>query len=245
MYKQPYFDYDALATAYLENRQTHPDVVTAFVAFIVERRKEDLLEVGCGTGNYVGTLQGLTRIRSTGVDPSAEMLSRARGRFPEVAFQHGQAESLPFDDAQFDLIISVDVIHHVQDRPAYLTEAYRVLRPGGHICTVTDSESDIRRRRPLTSHFPETRSVELARYPAIDDLREALAESGFVDVVESEVAFHYELQDIQAYRDKSYSALHLIEPSAFARGIARLEQELRQGPIACCSLYTLLWAAKN
>ena len=52
-----------------------------------------------------------------------------------------------------------------------------MLKPGGLLCTVTDSEIDIEARRPLSSHFPETIPIERARYPTVatlwDELRDA------------------------------------------------------------------------
>jgi hypothetical protein len=53
------------------------------------------------------------------------------------------------------------------------------------------------------------------------------------------------LTDIQIYRDKAFSALHLISERAFARGIARMEQELNRGPLPCIARYTLLWGTKG
>ena len=58
------------------------------------------------------------------------------------------------------------------------------------------------------------------------------------------VEFRSPLADIQAYRDKAYSSLHLIPEDAFQRGIAQMEQDVRRGPIPCVSRYTLLWGSK-
>ena len=49
--------------------------------------------------------------------------------------------------------------------------------------------------------------------------------------------------DIQAYRDRAFSSLHLIEEEAFRRGISRLEADLARGPIPCVSLYTMIWGS--
>ncbi|MER3438994.1 MAG: hypothetical protein C4346_16180 [Chloroflexota bacterium] len=51
----------------------------------------------------------------------------------------GRAEVLPFKAQSFDLVFSVDVVHHISDRLAAFREARRVLRPRGWCCTVTDS----------------------------------------------------------------------------------------------------------
>jgi len=145
----------------------------------------------------------------------------------------------------FDLLFSVDVIHHVGDRSAYFWEAYRVLRAGGQVCTVTDSEWIIRHRQPLTIYFPETVDAELDRYPRIAQLREFMERAGFGEIVETTVELPYQLTYIQAYRDKAFSSLHLIPDAAFQRGIQRMEGDLCRGPIPCVSRYLLLWARKQ
>jgi hypothetical protein len=67
---------------------------------------------------------------------------------------------------------------------------------------------------------------------------------GFSEIAEDTVEFAYQLSDIQAYRDKAFSALLLIPEAAFQRGIERMKQDLRTGPIQCVSRYLLLWGTK-
>ena len=179
-----------------------------------------------------------------GIDPSGQMLSEARRRNPRVPFDLGKAEILAFPDTSLDLVFSVDVIHHVRDRAAYYLEALRVLKPGGLVCTVTDSEDIIRRRQPLANYFPETVEPELKRYPRIHDLRQMMDTAGFEGIFEESVEFQTAIQDIQAYRDKAFSSLYLIPPEAFERGIRRMEADLLLGPIQVISRYLLLWGVK-
>jgi SAM-dependent methyltransferase len=182
--------------------------------------------------------------RCTGVDPSPQMLAAARRRTDRVDFFQGRAETLDFPDASFDLVFSVDVIHHVADRPAFFRQALRVLRPGGRLCTATDSEEDIPRRRPLSSHFPETIHVELSRYPRIAALRAEMTTEGFSAIETERTEIAYDLTDIQSYRDRAFSSLHLIPAEAVARGLRRLETDLAAGAIPALSLYTLLWGRR-
>lgn len=234
-------NYDSLAAAYARNRHVHPGVLGALVITGQLSSDSHVLEVGCGTGNYAISLHEATDCRGAGIDPSAEMLAVARSRTHALYFRQGRAESLPFTPPGFDLIFSVDVIHHLTDRPAFFREAARLLRPGGRLCTVTDSAEDIRRRRPLSSHFPETVTVELARYPRIEALQQEMAGAGFTHTWTEATELPYLLSDIQGYRERAYSSLHLIPDEAFRQGIERMEQALTIGPIDALSLYTLVW----
>ena len=88
--------------------------------------------------------------------------------------------------------------------------------------------------------------VEIARYPRIPILTKLMKESGFTDIKDFLVEFSFNLENIQAYRDKAFSSLHLISEEAFQRGINRLEEELdEKGYIQCISRYTLLWGRKK
>lgn len=234
-------DYDDLAAAYVRNRRIHPGVLRLLVETGRINDASAVLEVGCGTGNYSIALHGATGCRAAGVDPSAQMLATARARSQAIDFRQGRAEALPFAIENFDLIFSVDVIHHLADRAAFFREAVRLLRLGGRLCTVTDSAADIRRRRPLSSHFPETVALELARYPGIETLQAEMAEAGFTPIWSETTEQPYLLTDIQGYRERAYSSLHLLADDAFRRGVALLERDLRDGPIAALSLYTLVW----
>lgn len=236
-------DYDSLATPFARHRRFDPEVLRALASRT--RPEYLLLDVGCGTGNYSLALHETTACACWGIDPSLEMLAAAQKKIGSdaVTFRHGRAESLAFPDDSFDLIFSVNVIHHVADRRAYFQEAHRVLRPGGRVCTVTESEAMVR-QRVHSFYFPETVEVELARYPSIAALREFLVEAGFRELDEQAVESPTQITDITGYRERAFSCLHLIAPHAFQRGIERMERDLRAGPIAAVSQNLLLWGTK-
>ena len=238
-------DYDPLAHAYAQHRQVHPDVLAPLVHSGGIDAASRVLEVGCGTGNYIGALVAATGCRGWGIEPSPAMLDQARARVPAVTLRAGRAERLDYPDALFDLVFSVDVIHHVQDHAAYFYDAYRVLQPGGRVCTVTDSADIIRTRQPLAVYFPETVAVELARYPNLTLLEGLMRDAGFNTLQRATAAFAYPLTDLTPYQDKAYSSLHLIEDDAHAAGIRRMQQDLRAGPIPCVARYVLLWGVKQ
>jgi len=239
-------DFNAYADAYQRNRSVQPKVLEALIAGSGLGSNDSVLEVGCGTANYLAAIVSETAAEGYGIDPAARMLDQARSdpTRTNLALSVASAESLPYVNGRFRFVFSVDVIHHVGDRAAYATEAYRVLKHGGNICTVTDSHEDIAKRAPLSSHFPETIPLELGRYPPIETLQDDMHRAGFVNLTTSHVDYTYVLGDITSFRERSFSALRLISEEQFTAGLTRLERELEAGAVPARSVYTLIWATK-
>ena len=238
-------DYDRIASEYALHRKIHPEVLRDLLAESGIHGGSSVLEVGCGTGNYIAAVESAIGCSCWGIDPASEMLAEARERPGSVTFQAGRAARLEFSAGVFDLVFSVDVIHHLENITAYFQEVQRVLKPGGRACTVTDSEWIIRHRTPLAAYFPETVAVDLERYPRSDQLYQAMRAAGLAELAEHQVEFPYQLRDAQAHRDKAFSSLHLMREEAWRRGLERMEADLRSGPIPCMSRYVLIWGTKQ
>jgi ubiquinone/menaquinone biosynthesis C-methylase UbiE len=247
-------DYDRMARAYGRHRAPHPDVIDVLIEHGQLSSRSHVLEIGCGTGNYLIEIAGRIGTACAGVDPSREMLSVAvanaalladhRARSSDVSFVRGAAELLPFPDHAFDLAYSVDVVHHIEDRNAAWSEMWRVLRPGGMAVVVTESEDDLRRRTPHVTYFPDIVAVELARYPSIDAIIQELAATGFELREPVSVSRRIDVDSMAAFRDKAYSSLHLIGDDAFRAGLARMKDALRCGPLAGERRYTIVIARR-
>ena len=243
MYAGP-VNYDQAAGSYAVHRRVHSGVLQGLYdrgGLVVD---STVLEVGCGTGNYVCALTRRFNCAAYGLDPAAGMLAHARAQPESVMWVQGRAETLPCADDACDLIFSVDVIHHVADQAAFYREAARTLRPGGLVCTVTDSKEIIRRREILAGYFPDTVEVELARYPRIPQLEAWMAAAGLVEFALVTVMEPYELASAQPFREKAYSSLHLIPEDAWRAGLERLERDLARGPVQGFSRYACLWGRK-
>ena len=93
-------------------------------------RLERVLVDGCGTGMYVRALQPHAG-QVHGMDIEPEHLRVAVGTAPGAGLGLAVCEALPYADATFDLILSHEVLEHVQDDRLAAAEMVRVLRPGG------------------------------------------------------------------------------------------------------------------
>lgn len=100
----------------------------------IEPRGTRVLDVGCGGGLLAEEFAALG-CRVTGVDPSVASLTTARAHAAQGAlaidYLEGSGEALPFADEAFEVVYCCDVLEHVDDLGATMSEISRVLKRGG------------------------------------------------------------------------------------------------------------------
>jgi len=115
---------------------------------------ESALDVGCGDGRLTRELA----VRDlTAADVSVVVLARARerlvvGRLVEL----DPGAPLPLEDGSFDLVLCSETLEHVQDVQQLLSEARRVLRPGGTLAITTPAHSRLTAARIAVTGFELT-----------------------------------------------------------------------------------------
>jgi ubiquinone/menaquinone biosynthesis C-methylase UbiE len=159
---------------------------------------ESVLDVGCGTGSLA--IEAKRRVGSTGrvcgVDASPEMIVRAarkaRKAGLDVAFAEGAAQAIPFQAAQFDVVVSTLTLHHLprKARQAYAREMRRVAKPGGRVLVI-DFAAPSARRHGLLAHLHRHGHTKL------DDTVALLSDAG-LSVLESGAVGRMDLQFVLA-----------------------------------------------
>ncbi|MFN0028027.1 MAG: class I SAM-dependent methyltransferase [Acidimicrobiales bacterium] len=96
------------------------------------------IDVGCGTGETLTVLRTLGATRAAGTDLSADALASA-ATHGERAVTRALAEQLPFPDSCADVLVSADVLEHLDSDRVALEEYRRVLRPGGALLVTVPS----------------------------------------------------------------------------------------------------------
>ncbi len=91
-----------------------------------------VIDIGCASGYNVAKLAPACK-EIVGVDINAGSIAKARQQHPNITFVRCSANAVPFPDAYFDAAIMTEILEHVLDEVAALTESYRLLKPGGSL----------------------------------------------------------------------------------------------------------------
>ena len=127
-----------LETIYSEKKYPFTTYPKKLINYLCSRfdLKDDqkLLELGCGRGDFLNEFMK-KNLKVYGVDLS----NYSQNFFPRINFKKVDLskDSLPFDDNFFDVIYSKSLIEHFYYPDILFQEAYRVLKPGGKIITLT------------------------------------------------------------------------------------------------------------
>jgi 2-polyprenyl-3-methyl-5-hydroxy-6-metoxy-1,4-benzoquinol methylase len=107
----------------------------------ISLQKRKVLEIGSGMGLFVLVARKLG-IDCVGVEPCSESYANLRCAMNELLESNGESrdviqqqggECLPWPDNTFDVVVSFQVLEHVADPQLMLSEAFRVLKPGGQV----------------------------------------------------------------------------------------------------------------
>jgi SAM-dependent methyltransferase len=150
-----------------------------------------VLDVGGGTGGVSARLGGMAR-EVVVIEPSTAYCREGQRSHGHLRFVRGSADALPVADGRADLVLLVEVLHHVADGAAALREAARALAPGGRmVIEETDFTGSPGRRlrywAERLSHgalYPRDRTWVAAQLAGLGLRSRLLEQEGFVVLAE-------------------------------------------------------------
>ena len=160
-----------------------------FSAALAETGFGRLLDVACGPGVVTAALAPAAA-SIIAFDATEQMLEKAKVRcaragVSNVAFRSGDAESLPFEDGEFDGVVTRLAIHHFAAPQRAIKEIYRVLRPGGVAVIVDVISSENAGESDLHNAVERLRDPSHVRMLPASELVSNLNDAGFPDVERS------------------------------------------------------------
>ena len=226
-------NYDQIAHTYDKRyeRNQYAGVEQALRQFIGDQPDLHILEVGCGTGHWLEVLQEPGR-HLVGLDLSAGMLAKAHMYVPGIALIRGSAEYLPVPDHSFDRVFCINALHHFSNKPAFLAEARRVLRPGGSMLSVGLDPHQGLDQWHVYDYFPESIAIDKQRYPSADVLREWMSTAAFEDCITEEVerwVIRLPAREILAQgrlEKVATSQLSVLTDAEYQRGIQQILEDI-------------------
>ena len=167
-----------------------------------------LLDVATGPGHLPARAAERGAV-PVGVDVADAMVTRARELYPMLEFHRGDAEELPFADAEFDAVTANFLLPHLARPERAMAELVRVLAPGGRLALATwDVPSRARLFGFFLEAFSEVGAAPPSDLPAGPDVfrfaddaafTDLLATAGLRDVEVSPIDFNYEAATFDEY----------------------------------------------
>ncbi len=236
--------YDKIGAGY--NLTRKPDT------FLTQRMLQHLnpiqsgiyLDIGCGTGNYTKEFQkkGFDFI---GIDPSKEMLDKAKVDNSSVDWKLGSAENTGLQANSVDGIVGSLTIHHWTDLQKGFLELNRVLKPNGKIVIFTATPEQMKGYW-LNHYFPKMLSDAMIQMPSFEAIEKAMNHGGFTITSTDKYFIQPDLEDKFLFSGKHNPELYFDTQirsgiSSFAsltnqdevkEGLAKLRTDIDSGKIS-------------
>lgn len=139
--------------------------------------QDRILEIGCGIGTVVYELSGKGH-DITGIDISGEAIEYGRNKYGDIRLEAQAAETLPYEDESFEVVLSFDLFEHIAAIDKHISEVRRVLLPSGYYLFQTPN-----RYSNIIYETLWTKSLQWRRYhPSLHSpgqLRRRMARHGF------------------------------------------------------------------
>lgn len=166
--------------------RTDDQVADRFLTALARAGQGNILDVACGPGVVTAAIApGAASV--TAFDATEQMLEKARARCAKaglrnVQFRRGDAENLPFEEAQFDGVVTRLAVHHFANPQRAFDEMFRVLRPNGTVVIVDVVSSEDADEANLQNAIERLRDPSHVRMLPASELDRCTIGSGFRDL---------------------------------------------------------------
>lgn len=107
---------------------------------VVKRKVKNpwAMDLGCGDGRFSAFLGEF--MKTDAIELSVDAVKRASEKYPHVHFFQGNALEYPFEFGGYDLVVSQEVIEHIEDQSQYVEVCAKLLKKGGYLIITTPNK---------------------------------------------------------------------------------------------------------
>jgi ubiquinone/menaquinone biosynthesis C-methylase UbiE len=228
-------DYDQIASRYNRRYEVHdyPGIRATLRDIATSIPQPHVLEVGCGTGEWLAELASIGCDVVAGIDPSENMLELARTKV-RGDLRQGTAESLPWPNDSFDLVLCINSLHHFASPIAALREAFRALRPAGQFLSIGLDPHESGVRWYVYEFFPRSLAIDRERFASRSQRINWLQSAGFrnvnvkvADRLELSASFEEAVRD-GVLEQTFTSQLAALSASEYSAGLKQIRQSAQE-----------------
>ncbi len=201
--------YDKIGTDYNLTRKADKYLTEQLLHHLKPTKGKKYLDIGCGTGNYTNKLQK-NGFQFIGIDPSKQMLGKAKLKNNEIEWKIGSAENIGLPQNFVDGIIASLTIHHWANLKNGFLELHKVLKPNGRIVIFTSTPKQMKGYW-LNHYFPKMLSDSIIQMPTLESVGTAMKDSGIELLGIDKYFIKPDLQDQFLYCGKQNPELYFDE----------------------------------
>ena len=237
---------------YSEKYDTHRAADMRVVGEVIDKLKitetMNVLDFGCGTGNYLKALQLKGYSNLFGLDPSEDMRKKAFEK-TALTIKEGSHLNIPYEDNFFDAVFLINSVHFVDDLRVLFDNLQRVCKKDALVLIATQSR-ELMRNRFYNKYFPSLLEIDYKRYHEIDKIISIAEQNGFslrsnhnfINGTDMPVDEEY----FSLVQNKAFSIFALLPEDEFNKGISLFKEDMKDGGfVAKFAGYTIIILQKK
>jgi ubiquinone/menaquinone biosynthesis C-methylase UbiE len=230
-------NYNEISSNYNRRYKVHSmlGVNEALGNIVNTSRPKKILEIGCGTGQWLSELE-CYNAEKIGVDSSIGMLREAKKNSKKLNLICADANSLPFSEKRFDMIYCVNAIHHFKDKKEFINAAANLLEQNGTLSIVGVSPHNKNDKWYIYNFFEGVYEKDLLRFPSFEDVMNWMKDAGLKQITRSnaecvvnDMIGRDVFNDNFLRKDQS-SQLSVLSEKEYQLGIHKIEHALEINP---------------
>jgi len=235
--------YDTIGIDYNLTRKADPYLTDQLLQHLKPSKTGTYLDIGCGTGNYTNEFQK-KEFQFIGIDPSNEMLEKAKLKNDQVEWSIGSAENTGLPENVVDGIIGSLTIHHWTHLENGISQLYKVLKPNGRLVIFTSTPKQMKGYW-LHHYFPKMLADSILQMPSLERVENAMVASRMEHLEVFKYFIKPDLQDHFLYCGKHNPELYfdthvrhgissfssLAHRTEVEQGLSQLRSDIDSGKI--------------